>query len=654
MNKKVLFGILVCSIISSTAYGQNPTYEEKLFYTCKVWGFVKYYHSEVSNCAVNWDSVLIANLPVIKNAVTFNDFNDALDSMLYAAGPMAIATSPPLPVLPPELCRNANFTWINSASLRTDVQATLNNIQINFRPHPICNVKENDYTTSYIGLLMFPGDNPILDSNLTTNFPNEFGRLDVVFRYWNIINYFNPYNYVLDVPWDSTLYNNILLVANAPDAQSFYKSIRLFVGALNDAHAEGLTYDSGPATNFMNFYVPRLILVYSEGKYIVVKSQVAGISRGDEIKTVDGYTTAQREDSLRQYISAGNPDVFHRFMCQYLLGGTSFTYASIGYIDSLGNSLTTSVLRGYSYAASWFYTYYPNDTLAGVKWRLWSCNVGYVNMGNLLQTDVNSMYNALQNTSSIIFDLRNYPNGTFPAIADKLYPQSMYFSKIAEPDVTYPGTYYWFYDPLGNGPNPTAYSGKVIILVNEQTQSQAEFTCMGLEAMPDATVIGSQTAGADGNVSYFNITQDMYTGFTSLGIYYPNGDSTQRIGIVPDSVIYPTQLGIRQHRDEVLEKAMEVTGCWTGVTENATQVNNPIECYPNPSTSLVNVNGSGLDGNSAVISLTDVSGKIIFTETVPLINGNLHDAFDMSEYAGGIYFLVIQTSDSSYTKQIVR
>ncbi len=74
---------------------------------------VKYYHSRVSTGLVNWDSVLTVSLPAIKNAVTNDDFNDALASMLSAAGPMEIATTPSPDTLPPELKQNLNFGWIN-------------------------------------------------------------------------------------------------------------------------------------------------------------------------------------------------------------------------------------------------------------------------------------------------------------------------------------------------------------------------------------------------------------------------------------------------------------------------------------------------------------------------------------------------------------
>ena len=42
------------------------------------------------------------------------------------------------------------------------------------------------------------------------------------------------------------------------------------------------------------------------------------------------------------------------------------------------------------------------------------------------------------------------------------------------------------------------------------------------------------------------------------GVYYPDGRETQRIGIVPDIWMEPTIKGIREGRDEVLEKAIEL------------------------------------------------------------------------------------------------
>ena len=43
----------------------------------------------------------------------------------------------------------------------------------------------------------------------------------------------------------------------------------------------------------------------------------------------------------------------------------------------------------------------------------------------------------------------------------------------------------------------------------------------------------------------------------TLDVYYPDGTQTQRIGIVPDIEIKPTIKGIKEGRDEVLERAIQ-------------------------------------------------------------------------------------------------
>ncbi len=105
--------------------------------------------------------------------------------------------------------------------------------------------------------------------------------------------------------------------------------------------------------------------------------------------------------------------------------------------------------------------------------------------------------------------------------------------------------------------NKDFYKGKVAILINEMTQSSAEYHAMAFRKAPDAKVFGSQTAGADGNVSYFTLPGKISTQITGLGVYTPEGSETQRIGIIPDVEVKPTVKGIKDNKDEILEKALE-------------------------------------------------------------------------------------------------
>ena len=639
MKKHVVVLVVVLAFLTGAA--QNPTYQQKLYYTCKVWGFVKYFHSGVSTCQVNWDSVLIARLPSIKNAVTNNEFNNALDTLLSAAGPMTIVPGVLPDTIAPALKRNRNFNWVNDPILRSDVRVQLDTIRNNFRPHGECWVQTNtNYSTTNQGYLVFPRDSMMDPIDSYANYPDEWHRLSIIFRYWNIINYFNPYNYVLDKPWDSTLYNNIAAIARAPAPDSSYLAFLKMATNLNSAHVQGLTWCSN--SMFPYYYTPEIVLNYIPGSYVVVISYVPGIVKGDIITDVDGLSMNQWEDSLRPYFSAGNLSVFRREICPFITCGP--TYGSsirLSFLDSINTPHTITTTRSSNVYTPGFQPYYPNDTLAKAHWRKLGCDVGYVNMGQLQQSEVNAMYNDLQNTSAIIFDQRNYPNQTAPLIANLMYPGLKGFSKITLPDTSYPGTYHYEYDSLGVNGNPTPYSGKVIILMNEVTQSQAEYTCMILAAMPNSIKIGSQTAGADGDISYFYLTKDIHAGFTSLGIYYPNGDSTERIGIRPDSIVYPTAMGIRHKRDELLEKALQVAQCPLSV--RPIEMSKPeIMLYPNPATNILIVGIQNIpesDGANTTMEITDLQGRVLSKKSIKINQQNILIDVDISTFSDGMYLM---------------
>jgi C-terminal processing protease CtpA/Prc len=105
-------------------------------------------------------------------------------------------------------------------------------------------------------------------------------------------------------------------------------------------------------------------------------------------------------------------------------------------------------------------------------------------------------------------------------------------------------------------PQQPHYAGKVVILVDEITQSSAEYHAMAFRAAPGAIVIGSTTAGADGNVSTVSLPGGLSSYISGIGVFYPDNRPTQRVGIIPDLVVTPTIAGIQAGRDELLEAAI--------------------------------------------------------------------------------------------------
>ena len=122
--------------------------------------------------------------------------------------------------------------------------------------------------------------------------------------------------------------------------------------------------------------------------------------------------------------------------------------------------------------------------------------------------------------------------------------------------MSYPGRFVWKKSETISPIKNKYYKGRIIVLVDEDTQSASEFASMMFQAGDKATTIGSQTSGADGNVLHneFLGYQSLITG---IGVFYPDKTETQRVGIKIDLVIRPTIKGMVEGRDEILEKAIE-------------------------------------------------------------------------------------------------
>jgi C-terminal processing protease CtpA/Prc len=141
------------------------------------------------------------------------------------------------------------------------------------------------------------------------------------------------------------------------------------------------------------------------------------------------------------------------------------------------------------------------------------------------------------------------------ALGRHLVARPTAFARFSRGDQANPGAFVWT-QPLVIEPAAPRYEGKVVVLLDEVSQSHAEFTAMAFRAA-GAFIVGSTTAGADGNMVRFPLPGGLRAAFSGLGAYYPDGRPTQRVGIVPDLVVHPTVEGIRAGRDEVLETALE-------------------------------------------------------------------------------------------------
>lgn len=189
----------------------------------------------------------------------------------------------------------------------------------------------------------------------------------------------------------------------------------------------------------------------------------------------------------------------------------------------------------------------------------------YIDFSSVLPEDITPIINSAKDAKGIVFDLRGY-NDDYNLLKffTYLFSEPKFFGIKTKPDFSNPSKFDFVdniinadYKYIGKN-NSSAYSGQVIVLINEYTQSAEEMWAMIFKKVPNVIFVGSQTAGADGNKTPVRLTNGNELIFSGVGIYYPNGEETQRIGIKPDIVIRPTKKSIIKREDLLLLKAFQI------------------------------------------------------------------------------------------------
>lgn len=250
------------------------------------------------------------------------------------------------------------------------------------------------------------------------------------------------------------------------------------------------------------------------GYYAQTNAQKTGIQTGDIITGIDGKPAAERAETIAPYSPASNPSAKMRTICFNLLRTNQPNIQ----LEVLRNG---KVLHFNTHTVP----YNPDEVKRRYmpkekSFEIIKGNIGYINHSSLKKTDIPEIAQQLGKTKALIIDCRNYPSD-FPifALSEMLLPKKTVFAKLFAPSIKTPGVFTEMPPQTAGKDNPNHYKGKVIILVNAMTQSAAEFSVMAYKMHPDAIIIGSETAGADGDVSKLPLPGNILTGFTGLGVY---------------------------------------------------------------------------------------------------------------------------------------
>ncbi len=75
--------------------------------------------------------------------------------------------------------------------------------------------------------------------------------------------------------------------------------------------------------------------------------------------------------------------------------------------------------------------------------------------------------------------------------------------------------------------------------------------------------------------------------------------------------------------------------------------------YPNPSTGIVHLTISGMEGRKVEVSVLNVIGTVMYHETLTELNERYTKTLDLSRFANGLYYVKLEADNASQLCKLV-
>ena len=533
--------------VQATETDQQYRNLEKL---CLVWGYTKYRHPVFLSGQKDWDEELLNLIDPVSEASNDDEVNKILYEWFEGLGDTDYGTD--FYDLSWENAAEddklflADTTWRDDPEyLGEDLSSALMEID---KVPTVYRGKAPMFVTADIIRLPIFDNEKVLDE---FDFSNKADRLLGLFRMWNVIEYYYPYVNILDEKWMDVLDEMIPIMLEGDDEHSYCMAMEHFTAQLHDAHA--LYGYAGVLEEYGEYSAP-VRLIRAEGQYVVnFVYRDCDLQVGDIIVAFYGTPIKDIIEEQKQYISITEDDKILNQMEEFLLRAKE-TDMNITVLR--GEDEISVNIQGMSLEES--------QTVKGEEkesYEVLDNNIILFNPSVLTDDKFSEAMKKAEETDGLIIDMRQYPRvgrTWLHTLDDYLKTEKTQFCKYILASLVIPGAYFTNYiETSGGGQVSYHYEKPVVILMNERTQSAAEYTIMMFRDADNTVVMGSNSVGSDGNLAYLYAPEGNILQFSGIGILTAEGEQTQRIGLSPDIYVEPTIAGIREGRDELIEAAIQ-------------------------------------------------------------------------------------------------
>jgi hypothetical protein len=370
---------------------------------------------------------------------------------------------------------------------------------------------------------------------------------------WNVFQHLYPYFDALkQVDWNKVLRRSLELAAQNSSAVSHCNTLRWMQAQLKDGH--GTASYLRNSKDMKNWRLPFKV-EWIENHLVIGKllsDTLHSVQTGDVITKINHIPAADFLLEQEKYIP-GTTKEMKRWWSTFYFALMQFgEKIELELLANSGQTKHVSFCKSDKIKIS---DHRPPDS----KPQELKKGVYYIDLEWLTHYNFEKCIKQLSTATGIIFDVRGYPEdiGCVNFLIDSPISAPPYFYPlVARPDRK--DMKFIPVNPDFIQPRTPRFHAKLVFLTGPRAMSKAEHLLSMVKRYKLGTIIGESTAGTNGNICWMVLPSGYDLVWTARRTLQYDGSQFISVGIHPDVEVHRSLNGFRQHRDEVLDRALKI------------------------------------------------------------------------------------------------
>jgi C-terminal processing protease CtpA/Prc len=403
---------------------------------------------------------------------------------------------------------------------------------------PLALYKDGQGTLPHLAATAVAGPDPGKPDAARPSGSDRATRLADVVLAWNVFQHFYPYFDVVQADWPGELRRALSAAATDGDERAFLVTLRRLVAALHDGHGSVFASFEGAQARLP------LLWDWVEGQLVITRVAATGagdLRPGDVVVALNGRPALEALAAIEEQVSGATPQ-WRRWAALNQLALSdpkSEVRIEARHPDgtAVAASLTASVV---AYDRESLQETRP-ETIAEPR-----PGILYVNLDQVTEDEFKAAIDRLAAARGIVFDLRGYPSRISPIVLNHLIDHPFSSARWNVPVVTRPDRQGWEWTTSSWFEQPVAprFLGKIAFVTDGRAISYAESYMGIVEAYHLGEIVGSPTAGTNGNVNPFTLPGGYRLTWTGMKVTKHDGSQHHGVGIQPTVPVSRTIQGV--------------------------------------------------------------------------------------------------------------